>query len=258
MNKNSKGFVQIIIPIILTLVVLTGIGYFALKNGQTRLPDGRVKINPSQNPVIISPTSTPQDQPSNGNITSWKTYTNTKYGFEFKYPFQYSVTTNPKVEGFNLKINLYTSDQKPEFPSEIFINEKELLTYYGFPINPEDVAYLNEIGLENIKKNFGQEIGGSYICDSPDNPWFFFEILVPYPKPSRLKNGVIFTLHTPNLYSPSCNKVNREDISITNKILSTFRFLDSRDLTCGGVENKRCPYDYMCINGTCAAVAPGN
>jgi hypothetical protein len=43
-NKSSKGFIQIIIPIILSLVALAGIGYFALKNRQ-------VKMNPSQNKI---------------------------------------------------------------------------------------------------------------------------------------------------------------------------------------------------------------
>src|SRR3990170_3099157 len=47
MKKYQKEFIQIIAPVILALVVLAGIGYWADKNGQ-------IKINPSQKQIKVA------------------------------------------------------------------------------------------------------------------------------------------------------------------------------------------------------------
>ena len=73
MNNNSKGIVQIIIPIILALIVFAGIGYYALKNGQ---------IRPAP---TLSPT--PTANLSREELKDWKTYTNSEYSYSsVKYP----------------------------------------------------------------------------------------------------------------------------------------------------------------------------
>src|SRR3990167_5911926 len=81
-NKLTKGFAKyhtifgfthIILLMAIVLVGIAGVGYFALKNRQIKIP--------SQN-MPISPTSfTTQIDKSN-----WKTYTNNNLDFTFKYP----------------------------------------------------------------------------------------------------------------------------------------------------------------------------
>ena len=72
MDKNSKGYAQFLLSLILSFVLITGIGYWAYKNGQIRL-------TPQQR---LAPTPTPTLK----TTANWKTYRNKKHGFVFKYP----------------------------------------------------------------------------------------------------------------------------------------------------------------------------
>lgn len=72
MKKNSKGFIEILI-IILASVILVGL--LAFKS-----------TNITKAPTSVSPTSTPE------STANWKTYRNEKLGFEFKYPNSWFVT----------------------------------------------------------------------------------------------------------------------------------------------------------------------
>src|SRR3989344_4320216 len=69
--KNQKGFAHFFLILTLTLIAVVGIGYYAYKNGQ-------IKLTPSKEQVSPTPTSE--------STANWKTYTNTKYAFSFKYP----------------------------------------------------------------------------------------------------------------------------------------------------------------------------
>ena len=67
MKKDEKGFANLVLIGVIVLLVAVG-GYLAWKK------DGRK--NTKQKSVVVK----------TDNMSDWKTYTNTKYGFEFKYP----------------------------------------------------------------------------------------------------------------------------------------------------------------------------
>jgi len=85
-SNNSKGFTQIIIPIMLAVIAIVGIGYWAYKNGQ-------IRSIPSFSPTP-TPNSTANQTPNgdlasrspNGDLANWKDYINTKYYYSVKYP----------------------------------------------------------------------------------------------------------------------------------------------------------------------------
>ena len=58
--------------IIIVVAILCVAGYFAYQK-------------------YLSPTTGPAGVPSGSGVEEWKTYTDTKYGFEFKYPASYNV-----------------------------------------------------------------------------------------------------------------------------------------------------------------------
>ena len=93
MKSNQKGSATIILLVVLVVVLVMVLVYFAFLK-----KPGEVVISPTPTATI-----TPKDETAN-----WKTYTNTQYGFSFKYPgnvFAYDVVdyTNgqiPDIAGF--------------------------------------------------------------------------------------------------------------------------------------------------------------
>ena len=84
MKNYSKGFVQIFILIILVLVGVGGIGYYAYKNGQIKFPP--------QNTTPINPSPTPDP------TAVWKVYNDPEGKFSFKYPDRFVIATENKKE----------------------------------------------------------------------------------------------------------------------------------------------------------------
>lgn len=71
---NNKGIAPLVVIVIVIAVLAIG-GYFVLKT--------KVAVAPTQSPTISS-TTAPNE------ASGWKTYTNTKYGFELKFPSNWS------------------------------------------------------------------------------------------------------------------------------------------------------------------------
>lgn len=79
---NQKGFANIVLIIIVVAIVVVG-GYFSfVKNSeptvQQQIPSSGEKKNPTKTSIS---TTTPKNE-----MADWITYTDSKYGFEFKYP----------------------------------------------------------------------------------------------------------------------------------------------------------------------------
>lgn len=79
MDKNSKGFVHLVLIIGIVLVGIVGIGYFVLKGGQVRT---------SSQQGFATPTPFAPDI----YMSNWKTYRSEEFGIEFKYPEGWEVS----------------------------------------------------------------------------------------------------------------------------------------------------------------------
>lgn len=75
---REKGFAQILI-IILALIAIGGAYYFGTQKNN-------VLTTPVQSSVPAVTEATTQASPTTDPTANWKTYTNTQYGFTFKYP----------------------------------------------------------------------------------------------------------------------------------------------------------------------------
>lgn len=144
------------------------VGYLAMNKA--------VKISQPQVSVVQKPTQTPT--PASLDISNWQTYTNEQYGFELKYPKEWSLTNNPfnNFEGINSVISLTSPDtlkeiEKPIKPDsrgetasdDIFINYYSSLKDYA----DIDVKNLDEFINEDssITKIGEVTIGGVKAVD---------------------------------------------------------------------------------------------
>lgn len=188
MVNQSKGFIHFILVLILGLVVLAGIGYLAYKNGQIRLN--------SSNSPLDSPAPIVQDV----NTTSWKTYTNSKYGFEFEYPSNWALQETP------LKIT------DPTNAYFIFVD-------YG--VVEKSHCQIVPLDTPRCEKVFAKE-GLYFLVDWGENQVGPFQTYVNNPNSSQ---GVRISM-TVNHDIPAGIELTTEQQETFKKILSTFRFLE--------------------------------
>ncbi len=180
---------------------------------------GQKKIAKVQ-PYLV-PTSIPQPTVPPDATATWKTYTDTKYGFEFKYPTDWLINEvnsdgqleiippirNEKSTGEivfliipkekNVSINTFLSESNPITGgknSDVYKVEKE------FVVNGNKVVFAR---------------GGC--CG-----WFGKHALV---EDKNGKYSLDIVLKDPLLSKPIVNE------NIFNQILSTFKFLDTQDMT---------------------------
>src|SRR3989344_2481115 len=125
MKNNQKGFANIVLVGVLVLVIFGG--YLLLKNS-----------TPADKEIPASQTT--------DETASWKTYTNSEYGFEFKYPSDY----------LRKESSIYFSEEIPE-GTKVSVESptcKTLVTGGG-PWPKDCVSYnlliqKNKISAENL------------------------------------------------------------------------------------------------------------
>ena len=94
----QKGFANIIVIIIAVVVLVGAAGYFTLVKKTPEVAQQTNTPPPTQTGSPNSPTPNPTTSTAN-----WKTYKNTEYGLELKYPPTWKV--QEKVTGFGFWIN---------------------------------------------------------------------------------------------------------------------------------------------------------
>jgi hypothetical protein len=198
---NQKGFAPIFVIIIIVLILGTAGGayYFGFDHGFEK----SVKVQASPTPQATQ--SLTQDL-----STNWKTYIDNKYQFEFKYPDNYQVTVAPLLQ---TKSNIYDG------PFLIFNIKKVGENISSITINPEGLIVFNlnpaakktenrKIGSLDVSRyhfinNVGAEVEYYRGFNNPKLPYFTIETYAQ-------------------------GSASRDDI---NQILSTFKFLDSGNVT---------------------------
>ncbi len=191
----------------------------------------------------VVPTFTPRADGSTSLTASWKTYTNTKYGFEFKYPSnwkEWSTSSDKDITFYDPSVN-YGSDSDRLFPA-VTINVQAdtfsgSIIEYDKSINPAIAA---------LRQNSTEIIGGktAYV----------------YTGKGVVDFRIVFNRSDIYLFSSSAATIaaNKNEESaqpvrqVFNQILSTFKFIDSvAGQFCGGIAGVACPSGYSCkLDGT--------
>jgi len=185
---NQKGFANTILITVVIILVAIG-GYFVMAKKST--PIVKIQQEATTIPGIISDT------------LNWKTYTNEQYGFEFKYPENYSVSVNP-------------TDSNVTFKSE---GCKSLVSGGGeWPTDCQSYNVLvqqNKISGPEMSKTFVAGIQAEKYSDSNGMWSNGTQVLVQFQK------GQNWFIHTFTFNSGRT----QESESLMNQILSTFKFV---------------------------------
>lgn len=139
--QNKKGFVNILIIVIVAVIIAAIGGYIA------------VKISTASK--AVKEISAQKELVKNSSVDQWSVYNDKKYGFEFKYPENWSVRVAPKLNiGEKLRLELLNPLQ-----SDLgnIINSKDFS-----PIVP----YLSVKSLDGFKILGGQSALMGYLYDS--------------------------------------------------------------------------------------------
>lgn len=143
---KQKGFAPILIILILAAVLLSG--YFIYQK-QTK---------PISSPEP-SPLSTEAPAKVEDPTANWETYTNTKYGYSFKYPTNLSIKENIDQDVFvdNNFIRVVPVPQQYDKTHSENITQEELETAQKAPLNE---YFINPVTKREFRKIGEQMIDG--------------------------------------------------------------------------------------------------
>src|SRR3989344_8625754 len=133
-GSHKYGHAHIFLLIVIVLVGIAGIGYFAYKNGQVKIPSPNNPLSSATPPVSSIDTS------------NWKTYKNEAYGFEVKYPPpMYIDDSYPYKSEKGILLKFINSDKRA------FLNED------GSYSTVEPTIEISFLGHQNLKERIVSE-----------------------------------------------------------------------------------------------------
>jgi hypothetical protein len=223
-NQNSStllttgGFANMIVLVIFLLTIGGAVLYF--KNFPlTKMP----VVQPTEQPqaVVEKEVATNGIPQESSEFSSWQTYKHTEYAYEIKYPQGMKVTEKPKftfvflvpLSGYKYDgIQIWSTTQhtgivpEPDFQASSF---QEVLAYV------EKEIATNQ-SYENVTKKVTTLNG--------------YEAIYLLPKEGGGVSGDVFVFHKPHVlhidYTYPYNADKRESYKMTEKILSTLKFIE--------------------------------
>lgn len=208
-DSNKSKVIPIVLGVVAVTIIAIGVYLLGTKQNQT----------PVQNIAQTTPIPTPTSDPA----ANWKTYTNTKQGFSFKYPPEWDMEVGSQVEEGEIAPALNIHNHYVSDPSKGHYN------YYfgdivGINIKKTSNKSLDQEIQEDIKMsgNIFENIR-HFVVDSIEGRRFTFN--GQYAVDTVLVKNNEFELeisHRLAVDKSNKNSINKE---IFNQILSTFRFL---------------------------------
>lgn len=185
MKNNEKGFINIFF--ILGMVVIVGIAGYLVIDKYQQSPENTP--TPSLG-VSISPT------PNLEKTSNWKIYKNEEYGFEFKYPPEFTLRIDyhdERLEGVSCKINIYF---KPD-DSEGKLQASACINSWRFNGSLDDLSgvYVGT-SKNNWKKTIINGLNAIELVDDPNYDYNIFMLELP----SKISVDIAVTDKNMNMY----------------------------------------------------------
>lgn len=195
-KQKGQFSILILVGILVVATIATG-AYFLGKSGKSE--STKVVTQPQLTPA---PAEVPIEEIE--EISNWKTYTNSKYGYSVKYPETWKITEDSLSETSSLIVKgqpfkIIRIRKGEGINTEITINPEGLIV---FNPNPEAQKVTGKVGKMNVTRYyFTNNIG----------------VLVEWYRDFGNTKLTVFTIET---------YINKDDLKTVNQILSTFRFTD--------------------------------
>lgn len=120
---TPKGFVPIIVLVLVVLTIALGGFYLARSQKPTLKPQNTKTVQ--QPPQSPSPTPLPS-----GETANWKTFTNTKVGFQIRYPPRYTMVGLPIAQMSQNDSEMVDATQEDDHNIHFEGNENDSFTVY--------------------------------------------------------------------------------------------------------------------------------
>lgn len=159
--KTTKGFIAPLLLALIALILIGGGAYVYTQKKQENPPvTGNVALPQATSTIPTTKQTAPVAQTTNSQTVDWKTYTNTQYGFEFKFPPELKGNTSGdqfggSVSGNSVNLMVTIVDKNsalvPNMPSRfITIAGVSSVEYYS---NDSKVIYipLNQNSSKQIR-----------------------------------------------------------------------------------------------------------
>lgn len=238
---NQKGFVNIIL-IVAIVVLLVVVGYFAFVKKSKPIEQQSIPIptNEQQPTPILTKIKNLISPVSPAKTVGWKTYTDSLYGFEFKYPTEWNATWDNEHHIISI-----TSSRQAEIvflipPYEVnTANIKAYVNDYeqGLPIKSTSNniikqfdKYITVNNTSSYQTYLEVENAGQVACLLPPCPQPSGESLrmTTYIPDVQTANGNHILHFTLGMYDD--NKIDKnmknKYVETYNQILSTFKFIN--------------------------------
>lgn len=212
---RQKGIV--VLPVIIIVLLIGVVGYFIYQNTQLRQNNSQNQL-PQASILTTTPTeSLMESSPTINPRANWKTYTNTKYGYTFKYPPEFTLDSYGQVSGEEGTIELTKANNNPQtsilVDASISETSKSLYLDYksradGNTATGQLIEGGSEVAVSMSEIQLANNIAYQGVLES--NTDILINILIE-------RNNLIYGLQF-------ITEV-KEDKALFDQILSTFKFL---------------------------------
>lgn len=189
---------KLLLPVVLLLallLIIAGAVFAGIQIGKKQTPK-----TPSE---ILFNQPTIQATPTTDQTEGWRTYSNTTYGFEFKHPSNYVISSESQPETHSYEILL--KNDNTEKALEIYVNTKNISNTPLSPLSKPQPFAPKIINGISWNVTFGSAWGGADPESQPD-----MVVL------EASKNNIAFMITFYGI---------KEIGDLQNQILSTFKFL---------------------------------
>lgn len=209
-QSSSKPFRWLWIAIIGFFLAVVGAGAYFLGTQNSKTAVSQYKNSSLSEPLQPSPTQTTD------STVNWKTYTNTKYNFAFKYPQTYLTREDQNTDGVFLLSSL---SEKQELES-CFKNKTPECNNYSLRLEFSNKSKSSNLSLTDFVKGEQQNTAA-----------FTTTIIAGYPALQHRFEGIgivenVYINRNTSVFHIYANAIIDADnnIRILDQILSTFRF----------------------------------